>query len=186
MILATGLALVGTTGCATFPVSKDLREQAQSTQEAGFAAIAQDPDAYRGCIVIWGGRIIETKNDTKSTSIYVLQSPLSRGGRPKSGLHSQGRFIARSAGFLEPEIYAGGTLVTVAGVLIGTETYPVHDQPYVYPVVEIKELRLWPRESDFYVYPAPYYSPWWYGPYCPYYEGSYRHYPSHYYLRRGP
>ena len=185
MAWTMGLALVGTTGCMTYRISKDLRQQARTTEKAGFAAIALDPAAFQGQVVIWGGHVIKTENDTNGTSIYVLQSPLNTWERPRSSVYSRGRFIARSSGFLDPEVHKPGTLVTIAGELTGTETHSVDNRPYAYPVVSIKELSMWKPAPEVYWVAPPYY---YYGPGWPWY-GPYWYWPnydSYYYFPPGP
>jgi outer membrane lipoprotein len=177
------LCLIGITGCSTYPISKPLRERARATKEIGFDRIRENPDAYKGRVVIWGGKIIQTVNETNATSFYVLQTPLDRMEMPLPERFSRGRFIARSSGFLDPEIYRPGAWITMAGVLVGSETRPLGQTVYTYPLVALQEVYFWRPMPAVYAAPYPVWGWGWYGPYWPYYDGNYPPYyfPGHYY-----
>lgn len=60
-------------GC--LPISKQLRAEADKTLT--FPQVFQNPDAYKGKIVIWGGEVVEAINQKDGTTlIVVLQRPL--------------------------------------------------------------------------------------------------------------
>jgi len=177
-IFLLGLFLFQISGCA-YPISKELRQEA--TKEPTFPIVLQNPAAYVGSIVIWGGKIIETQNVAGGSEIIVLETPLDYQEMPESEKYSQGRFIAKSSTFLDPEVYSKGKRITVAGEIIGKETKPLGKTEYTYPVIMIKQIHLW-RKVRMYPYPPPYYGygpyyepyDWdWYGPYGPYYGWPY-------------
>lgn len=156
-----GLVLAALTGCVSYPISKSLRQQAQPLT---VAQVAASPAAHTGTVVIWGGKVIKTVNSTNSGSIYVLGLPLTRDERPKRFGVTTGRFIAWSKGFIDPEVFRKGQLITVAGEITGARTEPLQGVRYSYPLVAIKELHLWYVAVPYYPY---YYPPgyWtWYGP----------------------
>jgi outer membrane lipoprotein len=80
--------------------------------------------------------------------------------------------------FLDPATLPRGTFVTVTGDVTGSITMPLDETDYTYPVIEIKNLRVWSLEEAAYrgrpypyYSPAPYWGPYW-GPYWrpwPYY-----------------
>jgi outer membrane lipoprotein len=151
-------------GCA-YPISKQLRQEVN--KNITFSMVLEDPSKYAGSIVIWGGEIIQTINLKDGTEIMVLQTPLGSWEKPRDEEHSQGRFIAKGSGYLDSEIYRRGRKITVAGEIIGKEIKPLGEIKYTYPVVEIRELRLWARERIYYVEPywgyySPDYYPWGY------------------------
>jgi len=174
-----GLCLLAA-GCVSYPISKSLREQAKTTQAAGFVAVAHNADAYKGRMVIWGGKILKTVNDTNGGAVFVLQAPLDSEQRPLSTKLSQGRFMLRSAAFLDPEVYSAGAMLTIAGPLAGAETQTIDQTTYTYPVVSVLQVYFW--RTDGLVYMAP--PPWgwgWYGPYYGPYYGGFYYYPRYYY-----
>ena len=128
-------------GCAHVISKQALTEV---DRNATFAQVVNAPDAYVGKTVLFGGDIIETKNLPDKTVIAVLQRPLSRRGQPAGGDVSEGRFIIQTPGFLDPAIYSPGRQVTVAGKVLGKEVYPMGEIKYAYPVIEKRELFLWP------------------------------------------
>jgi outer membrane lipoprotein len=183
-IFLLGLALVTLSGCATYPVAKNLRQQAKPVT---LAQATENPGAHAGTVVIWGGRIIKTDNATNGGTLYVLKLPLDGNGKPQTHAESPGRFIANSPEFLNPEMYQRGHLVTVAGTLAGLETGLVQKASYTYPVVSIKQAHVWPVEASviYYNYPAGYWGGYyWGGYYYPYYPG-WSYYPRRGYYQRG-
>jgi len=84
-------------GCAPV-ISKGLR--AQVDKEIRFEEVIQNPEAYQGKVVVWGGVIIAAKNLKEGTLIEVLQKPTDIGRRPKDIDHSEGRFLALYDGYL--------------------------------------------------------------------------------------
>jgi outer membrane lipoprotein len=157
--LLLGAVLVGFSGCVTYPISKDLRAQAKPVTLAQASA---SPAACTGTIVIWGGQVIQTVNDTNGGAIYVLELPLTSDERPVQHGVSAGRFIARSDKYIDPEVFKPGRLITVAGQLAGTATEPLQKTQYTYPMLSIKQLHLWQSVRTVYYYPAGYWG--WYGP----------------------
>ena len=144
-------------GCG-YPISKNLRQEAQ--KNLSFSMVFEDPMAYKGTIVIWGGKIIKTLNRKQGTEILVLQIPLNWRERPEEDDSSRGRFIAKSSGYLDAAVYAAGRKITVAGEVVGKEIWPVGEIEYTYPVVTIKEIHLWPREEANIYVPPYYYEDW--------------------------
>ena len=96
-LLLFGLFLFVISGCA-YPISKELRQEA--SKEPTFPMVLQNPTAYSGSIVIWGGKIIEAHNVTGGSEIIVLETPLDYQEMPESEKYSQGRFIAKAQHFL--------------------------------------------------------------------------------------
>jgi outer membrane lipoprotein len=182
-LVLTGLCLLGATGCVSYPIAKQFREQAQATKSISFLTICENPDAYKGRMVIWGGRIIKTVNETNGEFVTVLQAPLDDQERPESTKLSQGRFIVKSSGFLDPEVYRTGSKITIAGELSGTEIQNVGNRSYAFPLVMLRDVYFWrpesavPASSVYYVAP-PYWGWNWYGSYWPYDDGFHGYYNS--------
>lgn len=120
-----------------------------------------NPDAYFGTLVRWGGSIARVENRRDETWIEVVEHRLNANGYPQPSVASDGRFIARIPGFLDPAVYAEGRLLTVAGTVESTTRRNIGEYPYTFPVVAADEYRLWEerRERDvIYYYPYDY---WW-------------------------
>ena len=179
MVVVLGLAALS--GCASNPISENLRNQAQPLT---FTQVKVNPQSTRYVVVIWGGRIINTINTTNGTEIYVLQLPLDSKERPNpDDTASTGRFIVLSPEFLDPAAYPRGHLITVAGRAQGVRTERLQNILYTYPVLSTEQIHLWTqRQRDYYYYDV---SPGWYWGYNPYSPlwrdgGSSRYYPEGY------
>jgi outer membrane lipoprotein len=157
IIIMTGFLLLGTWGCA-HTISPEMRQRART--DLTFQEVLQNPMAYIGSTVIWGGVIIETLNRSDGTIITVLETPLDYQEMPTDAVNSRGRFIAKVSQYLDSEVYQKGRKITLAGDIIGKETGPVGEIQYTYPVVQVKELHLW-RERAMGYYPYPYYWDWY-------------------------
>lgn len=128
------------------------------------------PDAHVGKRAILGGEILATHPRVGETEIEVLSRHLRNDDSPERSDRSDGRFLVRTAEFLDPAVYSTGRRLTVLGTVVGEEERKIGDLPYRYPVVRSEQIRLWPRD----VIMAPLYPPpGIYGPTWPYW-GVYR------------
>jgi len=151
-------------GCAPV-ISKDLRNQVDPNLT--FQQVLQNPTAYKGAIVVWGGEIIEAVNQNDGTTlIEVFQRSLGWREEPKQTVASQGRFLALADRYLDPYIFRKGRRVTIGGEILGEEIKPLGKMDYHYPLLLCKQIYLW---DEYYYYPPPYYpypyGPWWGYPY---------------------
>jgi len=153
-----------------YPISPGIRQKTES--DLTFSKVLSTPPSYHGTVVIWGGVIIKVVTQPEETRLYLWETPLEFGERPKGKEFAEGMFIARSPQNLDPRIYAEGRKITVAGEIIGEELERSDTVPYVYPVVMVKELYLWKTEAPTgYKWSwgnTPYYWPEAYSPDIPY------------------
>ena len=147
-----GLALIALlAACATPPPAAIQGTFSTLTPQQ---ALAQ---AATGQTVRWGGEIIAR--------------PLDSTARPILGDNAQqGRFIACRQGFYDPEVYAKGRELTVAGRLQSPTQRKIGEYEYRYPRVEIDTLQLWPLRVRAYDYPPYYYDPFYSPFYDPFYD----------------
>jgi outer membrane lipoprotein len=154
-LILPALLVLGLGACATVP------------QELAGTYTAVTPDSATavapGTRVRWGGRIIQTEPQERETCFFVLDEPLDSQARPERGDDSRGRFVACKQGFYDPEVYAKGSEITVAGTVAGSETRKVGDFDYVYPRVEADVVHLWPKRPMY--RPAPYFYDPFYSPF---------------------
>lgn len=175
-VLAVALLTLILTGCAS-PISRGLRQQARA--DLNFTTVLNNPDAFRGTLVIWGGIIQQMQNQSGGTSITVLAYPLDWRDQPQTWKAPEGRFLVLSSQFLDPAVYRRGRKLTVAGPVAGSQTRPLNDSQYRYPALTAQELYLWPHYRVVYFgypYNYDYYAPYPYGPY-PYAPYPYAPYP---------
>ncbi len=193
-LLLPFLLLFLVSGCSHV-ISKELR--ASSDLFLTLKQVRENPNAYKGRSVVWGGEIIRVINqEDGTTEIEVFQEPLDFRGEPKGIAPSEGRFLVLDNRFLDPYVYWQGRRITAAGELQGEKIEPLGEMYYRYPLVASKQIYLWP---EYYPYPYywGYYDPWWGYPGYPYgwwgfgfyYHRHHHHYHQHYdpsrHLERG-
>ena len=132
-------------GCAA-GISQQSRSKV--TYTGTFSALQKTPDAYKGEVIMLGGRIIEAKTSSPLSELFVLQLALTASGRPDISDQSGGRFIVQSKQLFDPAIYQKDILLTVVGTLKGSKVLPIGGFKYAYPLVEPIEIKLWPKEMQ--------------------------------------
>lgn len=100
-----------------------------------------------GQTVLWGGTIIETRNQTDKTVIEVLAYPIQSDFRPNLDKDSEGRFLIEKSGYLEAREYTPGKAITVRGVLGTSKTGRIGEAEYRYAVVNAEKIKLWSKEK---------------------------------------
>jgi outer membrane lipoprotein len=98
--------------------------------------------------IAWGGIIVASRNLASQTQLEILSYPLDEHGRPDREAKAGGRFIALHPGYLELTNYAEGRLVTMTGAVSETRAGSVGESRYVYPVLAVKTLFLWPTPEE--------------------------------------
>jgi outer membrane lipoprotein len=145
-------ALLLTAGCAPPTISPATLQQVDQT--ITIDRLRQRPGSFIGKNVLLGGEIIQTRNTADMTTIMVLARHLDLNKMPLAGTGSGGRFIVRQPTFLDPAIYRPGRKITVAGIVAGENSLPLGEIIYRYPVIENRELYLWPEEDYLHRKPA--------------------------------
>jgi outer membrane lipoprotein len=166
LVLGPMIALLG--GCATLPIEQTYREQAG--ENIPLAAVQLNPAKYVGTTVIWGGKIIANEHTENGSDLLILQMPLNSFEKPKNLYASEGRFIAKTSEFLDPEIYKVGTRITIAGQVSGQEARMVGKANYQYPTVDLKQIVVWKANRPIYYWGEPPYYYYYYWPYPYYYS----------------
>jgi outer membrane lipoprotein len=133
--------LMAICGCA-YPISQEMR--AQANPDLTYPVVARDPLAYKGATVIWGGVVLRVQNNPGQTELTILETPLDFWGRPQGSDYGRGRFIARVAKYLDPEVYGDKNRVVLAGEIVGEKIRPIDEIQYRYPAVRASELHLFP------------------------------------------
>ena len=139
------LTILAVAGCAPVISPEALKEVDQNVR---FEQVLENPDAYKGKIVLLGGEIIKTENFSDKTVIIVLQRSLGYREKPISEGASRGRFIVSAPGFLDPAIYRPQRKITVIGVVAGEEARSLGEIEYTYPIISKRELHIWPSEDS--------------------------------------
>lgn len=132
-------------GCATTPT---FNTEGVDLNLSPRRAVVES-EALRGKAVLWGGVIIHSTNLKESTQLELLAYPLDSNQRPMSEEQALGRFLAIRSGYLETTDFAQGRHITIKGTLGETRTGRVGESEYVYPVVNVSQLHLWPKEGEY-------------------------------------
>ena len=124
IILAISLALFFQ-GC-TYAISREYTRQADRT--ISFREIKQDPEIYKGKLVIIGGTIDQVSSTDHGTLLEVEERSLDYWGRPERTNKTGGRFILLYPAHLNTLLYAPGREITAAATVDGTEAASLVDQ----------------------------------------------------------
>lgn len=143
LLLLCVTIMFGLAACATGP---DFDTSAVDKSLLPTAAAA-NIDTARGRTAMWGGPIINSGNYEDTSQLEVLAYPLDDDGRPRLDQPPLGRFLAQRAGYLETVDYAPGRLITAIGQVAGVRSGTVGEARYTYPVIEARQLHLWPRSE---------------------------------------
>lgn len=149
-----------------------------SENKLGINTVRTGIDRYVGEKVRWGGSIAKVENKKDETWIELVGQPLGSYGEPYERDETQGRFIARIDGFLDPEIYKKGRRMTVYGEVEGKVEGFIDEHPYTYPLVWSGTHYLWDdyvSRRRYHHYPGYYYP--YYHPFS--YHFGYYHWPHH-------
>ena len=110
--------------------------------------VAANPLPATGKNVQWGGTIIGVANLQDRTRIEVLAYPLDSKARPLGNNNPLGRFFLEQSGFLDPATYKQGRQISAVGTVTGTRTSMVGEASYDHPVVDARQIYLWPENQE--------------------------------------
>ena len=159
-------------GCAT-NIPESIRTPPST--EVHISEVRANPQNYQGADVRWGGEIVSVKNQRNATIVEVADRSLDNDGRPRSGANSNGRFLARVSGFVDPTVFASGRKLTVRGQVEKIVEQPIGEFPYRYPLVHAHQIYLWEPLP-----PPGYYDPYVWQPYWyPFGWPSYGYWPRY-------
>jgi outer membrane lipoprotein len=160
LILIISLLL---TGCVK-AISEESRKLVDNS--ISFSKLRENPDAFIGKYVMLGGLIAAVRNSKEGGQLEVVQLKLDENGLPEDALRSDGRFLATSMNFFDSMIYKPGRSVTLVGEIKGKKNATIDEINYVYPLVSVKEIQVWPAPEEDRGFPlptAPYYDPYYFG-----------------------
>ena len=142
--------------------------------------VAMNISAYDQVHVRWGGTLVNVTNTESSSQAQLLYYPLSRYGRPRIDIKTEGRFAITQNQVLDPAIFKEGVELTVTGTLSGTITQKIGEKTLVLPQLNVEHIHIWPKrlQNNRYYQQYPYY---YYQPYYsyPYFRSNF--YYNHYY-----
>jgi outer membrane lipoprotein len=142
-ILIGGMALL-LQGCS-YAISRDVSSTADRT--ITFEQIQADPLPLKGKTVILGGVIAQVRTVKNGTLIEIVQKELDYWGKPRHTDRTSGRFIVHQPRRLDVLVFSPGREITVAGEVTGADERSIDEPAILYPLINAKEIKLWPREK---------------------------------------
>jgi outer membrane lipoprotein len=133
-----GAALLGVASC-TSVVPEALRGEVD--RGLTYAQLAQDPDGYRGRMVVVGGEVLRVQPTGRDLELRLTERPLSPLDQsPMLGRASGGDVVVQVPGAARAE-FREGFAVTVVGVVLGRESA---EDPASAPRLEARHIQVWP------------------------------------------
>jgi outer membrane lipoprotein len=120
-----------------------------------FEQLKESATSYVGKVVVLGGEVLNAKRLLEGTSIEILQLPLN-GSEPVTDVQqSQGRFLALQKEFLDPATLIERPRVTIVGEVSGVRTQRLDDIDYAYPILVVKDMKVWQDPIGYGPRPGP-------------------------------
>lgn len=138
LVIVLPLMLLST-GC-THLISEQSRGLADRT--VTFGQLQDNPEAYRGKLVLLGGIIAAVTQAKGGTWFDIEEHRLDGLELPDAVTPSRGRFLAFYPGELDLSRYEPEALVTMMGEVTGKETRTLGWAEFTYPVIAIKEIQV--------------------------------------------
>lgn len=153
-------------GCAPV-ISTELKAGADTS--LSFKEVQENPGAYKGKVVLWGGEITQVLPQANGTTfIEILEWPLGRWDKPRKTVDFHGKFLVLGKEPLDTSIYKRGNRITIAGEIQGevkgSKIKELTDSTYRYTVVLEKEMQVWKNPSYPYSSVPDYRTTWEYHP----------------------
>ncbi len=143
----------------------------QVDRDLRYVEVKGDPGAYKGKLMLAGGKVLSAKRLKEGTRIEVLQIPLSKDLIPEHHQdESKGRFVVMDFGnqhVADPAVLEDGKLITVVGEVIGATSTKIDEVEQQVPELSLKHVTVWDQGFQGAYRPyAGYYPPyaWGYGP----------------------
>jgi len=137
-------AMLFLSGCAHVMSETNLKAVDQSVR---YNELSAKPEAFAGKTVLLGGIITGVLGSDDVLMLEVAQLELFKYGVPNEDSRSGGRFLAISTELIDPAVYRPGKLVTIIGEVKGKKIQKLESVDYPYPLIAVKELRLF-RPSE--------------------------------------
>lgn len=139
----TGLFVVLLSACSSIPTTIANAPKA----DLQLSKVIYGENDYAGQQVRWGGKIVNITQNNNFSLVEIQHYPLTTPGFPVTLGGSQGRFIARSAEYFDPDVYQIGLLITFSGDVNSGITKTINREERYLPIIDVAETRLWPYRT---------------------------------------
>lgn len=137
--------------CAAGACQRDVipdRLEGRVDKDLRYSDIKNNPEAYRGKLMLAGGKVLSAKRTQAGTLIEVLQIPLSEDLIPTGrDAESKGRFVVIDGGgdqVSDPAVFDDEKKrVTVVGEVLGTTTIQIDEVQQQVPQLALKHVTVW-------------------------------------------
>ena len=162
-ILAVIPLLLLAGGCFSRPDVIPEGLEGQVDRDLRYVQVKENPDTYRGKLMLAGGKVLSAKRMKAGIRIEVLQIPLSSDLVPEEVETSKGRFVAMDTeqNVVDPAILDDNKLITVVGEVVGSTNIKIDEVEMQVPQLVVKHITVWDRDRlrpyyPYYGYRAPY------------------------------
>jgi outer membrane lipoprotein len=152
------LAAVGCNGPRVIPEQLE----GEVDRNLRFAEVKDNPNAYRGQLMLAGGEVLSITAFQNGTRMTVLQRPLSSELVPQEDEDSLGRFVAMDVDkhVIDPAVLKDNAFVTVVGEVMGSDRIRIDEVKDEVPTLRVKHVTVWDRDRSHpsygYLYPYTY------------------------------
>ncbi|MGB3727069.1 MAG: Slp family lipoprotein [Glaciecola sp.] len=133
--------------CSMVPTPIAVDEGVALTPYQAFSK-SQDPSMKLGKKARWGGKIVSVENKKDTSHIEIVVFPENRYGKPMLKKDSPGRFKAVVEGFIDPQVFEPGRLITVVGTIGSAQVGLVGEHEYTYPTLDAVGYYMWQNVTE--------------------------------------
>ena len=148
IIVLFGVMIIAS--CATKPPEKI---QQAPINDVTLAEVAADPKRFVDTPVRWGGSVLKAveidEADGQRLQLEIQEYPLGEDGKPIQSATPGARFIAQIYPPYKKDQYFRGRMITVTGLIVGTETYALASgETQELPVISAAEQYAWKEKAE--------------------------------------
>ena len=114
-----------------------------------YAQVKDNPDMFRGQLMLAGGKVLSATRLKEGTRIEVLQIPLNSDLVPDRPETSRGRFVAMDFGqnVVDPAVLDDNKHITIVGEVVGSTTVKIDEIEKQVPELKVKHITVWDRDN---------------------------------------
>jgi outer membrane lipoprotein len=149
--------------CASACAQRDVipqRLEDRLDRDLRFAEVQRQPDAYRGKLMLVGGKVMSVKPVKDGTRIELLEMPLSPDLLPdvtRQGANSRFVVMDLDKKISDPAVLENNELITIVGEVLGSDIVTIDEHTQQVPKFAIRHVTVWERDSllPFHGYTVP-------------------------------
>ena len=133
------------------------RLEGKVDRDLRYVQVKENPDMYRGKLMLAGGKVLSATRVKEGTRIEVLQIPLSSDLLPEGQETAKGRFVAvdLEQHVADPAILDDNKRITLVGEIVGSTSVKIDEIVEQVPQLIVKHITVWDRDHPYRGYYAP-------------------------------